>query len=84
MQFGLIMIELSEIGLKFGEINLELGQMKLESMEIVKESGEIKLESTEIKLESRGKNGTHTISYNYIGFIGFNYSPSRMMEIVQV
>lgn len=43
--------------------------MKLESMEIVKESGEI-------KLESRGKNGTHTISYNYIGFIGFNYTPA--------
>lgn len=50
--------------------------MKLESMEIVKESGEIKLESTEMKKESRVKNGTHTISYNYIGFIGFNYTPA--------
>lgn len=75
MQFGLIIIELSEIGLKFGEIDLQLGQMKLESMEIVKDSGEIKLESTEMKKESRGKNGTHTISYNYIGFIGFKSTP---------
>ena len=55
MQVGVIMIELSEIELKFGEI--------------VKESGEM-------KKESRGKNGTHTISYNYIGFIGFNYTPA--------
>lgn len=67
-----------------GQIKLETGEIDLELGQIVKKSGEIKLESTGKDLESRGKNGTHTISYNYIGFIGFNYTPSRPLKIEQV
>ena len=74
---GQIKLETGEIDLELGQIVKKSGEIKLEPMEIVKESGEI-------KLESRGKNGTHTISYNYIGFIGFNYTPVWLMEIVQV
>lgn len=65
---GQIKLETGEIDLELGQIVKKSGKIKLESTEIVKESGEI-------KLESRGKNGTHTISYNYIGFIGFKSTP---------
>lgn len=66
---------MGQIKLETGEIDLELGQIVKKSGEIKLESTEMKKESGEIKLESRGKNGTHTISYIYIGFYGFNCTP---------